>query len=169
LAGFGIPQWILPVDENGNLKVADFARRLDDQRRAQADEKLVQRMSRANCIDYPSPRDVLMGKGKPYQDFSGNLRLWELIEDNRRLHQTSAKVNKTVLTHTIVNLVHQEKGRFLKRDESSSSGGGLQVGCWQEVDDVTARKKVSHAFRSKQPKGAVQMDEDASPNPLQHD
>jgi hypothetical protein len=159
LAGFGIPQCIFPVDAQGNLKQADFAIRLEDQRQAQADEKLRQGMSRANCTDYPSPRDVLLGKGKPYQDFSGNVRLWELIEDNRSLHQSSAKAEKTVLTRTIVNLVHQEKGRFLKRDESSSGGSELLVGCWQEVDEETARKKVSHAFRSKQPKGAVQMDD----------
>ena len=48
---------------------------------------------------------------------------------------------KGAATAYIVHLVKEEGGRFLKELEGGRS--------WVEVDEATAREKVSHAFRSR--------------------
>jgi hypothetical protein len=82
----------------------------------EADKKVQRVAESANHTDYPSPQDILLGKGKPYQDFRGNVCLWEIIEYNRSLHQTSASKD---LTH-IQQASKKRVVCFLKCDE-----GGL--------------------------------------------
>lgn len=38
------------------------------------------RLASSNIIEHPSRYDVLLGRGKPYQDFPGNLRLNHMVD-----------------------------------------------------------------------------------------
>lgn len=80
LMRFGIPNHILPLDENGNLKKGlmeafVLKRRAIDKARDKEN---------GDRIDYPEQHDVLHGRGRPYQDFPGSAQnltqLFESIE-----------------------------------------------------------------------------------------
>jgi hypothetical protein len=89
-------------------------------------------------IDDPLPNDVLLGRGKPIQERPGNVRLREMIDTHKDKYEQ--KGAKRIVSAYIVRLVKEEGGRFLKE---------VEHGGWVEVDDDTARTKVSHAFRAR--------------------
>jgi hypothetical protein len=88
------------------------------------------------CI--PGTSDILLGKGRKFQEHIGNIRFRYLIEEHRNRYEKAKKTQKTALADGIVSLVHKRSGRFLKDD-----GAG-----WVEVNELTAREKVSSCFRS---------------------
>lgn len=90
-------------------------------------------------INVPGPNDVLLGRGKLIQEHTGNLRFRHIVENHREMYETARRLEKTLLASKIVEILQQTGGRFVKRD-----GTG-----WAEVDDETARYKVSHSFRNK--------------------
>ena len=134
---FGIPKSLLPIDSQGNLinsVIENYKNeriRIEEQRR----------MDSLGVIDFPSPEDILLGRGRPYQGYSGNLKLAEIIESHRRVYQQARRFDKTCIAMQIVNTIKMNKGRFLQRQ---AGGGG-----WVEVDDAIAREKVSSGFRTR--------------------
>jgi hypothetical protein len=102
--------------------------------------------SKQNCYGGPMSvdpqiNDVLFGRGKPIQDRPGNVRFRDIMEWHRPQYDKGEKSEKTVIAADIVRIVKGEGGRFLKQNEN---GRG-----WVEVDDASARVKVSHAFRTR--------------------
>ena len=91
----------------------------------------------------PQPNDVLFGRGRNVQDHPGNLRLHQLIENNRTRYEDAPKWEKTVIASEIVAIIKEENGRFLK----AVSGSGNKKFIVQ--DSEAARDKVSHTFRSR--------------------
>jgi hypothetical protein len=89
----------------------------------------------------PQMNDVLFGRGKPIQERPGNVRFREILELHRPQYDKGEKFEKTAITTNIVRIVKGEGGRFLKQNDN---GRG-----WLEVDDASARMKVSHAFRTR--------------------
>lgn len=92
----------------------------------------------------PRANDVLLGRGRPFQLYSGNLALTTKIDENRARYATAKKMHKKTITIEIVEIIHKSGGRFLKKvnnDESCNRD-------WEEVDFETARLKVSHSFRT---------------------
>jgi hypothetical protein len=90
----------------------------------------------------PQMKDVLFGRGKPIQDRPGNVRFREILELHRQQYDQGEKSGKTVIAADIVRIVKGEGGRFLKQNDHGLPG-------WVEVDDASARMKVSHAFRTR--------------------
>lgn len=84
--------------------------------------------------------DVLFGRGKTVVEHPGNLDFRNLVGKRMEEYEAASRLEKTCMTETIVQMIKNKDGRFLKRDD----GGG-----WEEVDDETARKKVAHAFRNR--------------------
>ena len=91
----------------------------------------------------PQPNDVLFGRGRNVQDHPGNLRLHQLIEENRSRYENAPKWEKTVIASEIVAIIKEENGRFLK----AISGSGNKKFTVQNSE--AARDKVSHTFRSR--------------------
>jgi hypothetical protein len=87
----------------------------------------------------PLPNDILLGRGKPIQQRPGNVRYREMVEKHLNKYDEGDKGVKYAVTAYIVHLLNEEGGRFLK---------GLEDGGWVEVDEATARSKVSHTFRT---------------------
>ena len=84
---------------------------------------------------------MLLGRGKPYQDFSGNIRLRKLIDSQWNRYNTADQSEKSSISMDIVKLVKAKGARFLERNDDSDE--------WVEVEDGVARLKVSHGFRNK--------------------
>eukprot|EP00339_Tiarina_fusa_P009404 CAMPEP_0117018054 /NCGR_PEP_ID=MMETSP0472-20121206/13999_1 /TAXON_ID=693140 ORGANISM="Tiarina fusus, Strain LIS" /NCGR_SAMPLE_ID=MMETSP0472 /ASSEMBLY_ACC=CAM_ASM_000603 /LENGTH=470 /DNA_ID=CAMNT_0004722569 /DNA_START=147 /DNA_END=1559 /DNA_ORIENTATION=+ len=110
----------------------ELERKLEDKRNADAE--------RTGVILYPAPTDVLLGRGRPYQDFSGNRRFAELIDTQMtRFRSCRSQFEKTCVIMDVVKTVHDSKGRFLKR---------TAVG-WEVISDEVARKKAGTTFRTR--------------------
>ena len=90
-------------------------------------------------VGVPSRNDVIFGRGRGLYNHAGNIRLGKLIDNMMGKYDCVSNKDKKAITEMIVNAIKKYSGRFLKDDETG----------WVEVDDVVARSKVSHLFRSK--------------------
>jgi hypothetical protein len=96
--------------------------------------------SKSGITLYPKSKDVLMGRGSPYQEFSGNLIWSQAIYDHLdRYVETNSRCEKTGITMYVVRTVLNYNGRFLQR---------TSVG-WKVLDELCAREKTAIAFRSR--------------------
>ena len=155
LMRFGIAPGLLPVDSAGSYLEDDFERYLED-RKSNEDQKSQEREKRLNDgrsgssdefrTDYATERDVILGRGKPYQDHPGNLKLANYIEEYRSAYVKADRLEKTCISWKIVQHVKNLNGRFLKMDEDSDY--------WVQVSDDIAREKVSHGFRTRHKKSS---------------
>jgi hypothetical protein len=89
-------------------------------------------------VGAPGNNDVLLGRGRMCQDHVGSVRLRFWVDEYRENYDASNKKEKTAIAGEIIKRVQELKGRFLKED-----GAG-----WVQVDELTARNKVSSCFRS---------------------
>jgi hypothetical protein len=104
----------------------------------------------------PCPNDILFGRGKPIQGRPANVRFREIMLDKHmdKYYDKGGKGDKVVVSAYIVHLVKEEGGRFLKELEN--------YGGWIEVDEATARAKVSQAFRTRRPVFQANLKKDKS-------
>ena len=163
---YGIAHGIVPVASNGVLQKADFLQFVERRRLLEgnlkdfsksegnlvnigssgeednnpAEDSAMQHSSTAS-LEAPSSRDVLLGRGKPYQDFAGNIYFGQLIDQYLERHNAAQKFEKTIISMSIVQTIKNRKGRFLKKNKDT--------GLWDVVSDDVARDKVAHAFRTK--------------------
>jgi hypothetical protein len=153
LTTFGIPHQCLPVTVDGEPKIKAFRawikirKQQEDQQRQQQQQQCYYDTNDNHLVNsngnkivvVPSRVDVLLGRGKPIQEHFGNMRYYVLLDHYQRAYETAKKFEKMEVAQTVVDLVHNSHGRFLKQD-----GAG-----WVEVDAMVARDKVSHAFRTR--------------------
>jgi hypothetical protein len=139
LKSFGIPVDFLPMDSNGkSLDTTQFKKFLEQQKEAENIQRdLALTLAR---IDFPSTRDVLLGRGRPFQDFPGNLRLAVIVDLHRERYYSAVHGEKSMISAEVVRIVKVSGGRFLKQNESKDG--------WEEVGDIIANGKVSHSFRT---------------------
>ena len=132
LMTFGIPADILPINAAGDRRPEahrDFCKKL----------KIFPTMKdNIERIVIPSTYDVLFGRGKPLQKHPGNLRYHHIVDSHQTEYEAMQKLAKTNLSKKIVEIFKEGGDRFMKQDE----------GGWLEVDDESARYKVSHSFRN---------------------
>jgi len=107
------------------------------------DERLVQEEVGTGIIKSPAPNDVLLGRGRPYQNFSGNHRFLELVDVYmERYLKCSSQFETSCLILDVVKSVHDYGGRFLKRTELG----------WEVVTEKVARTKTGASFRTRNAK-----------------
>lgn len=132
---FGIPPDLLPVTIDGQLKRKNHAeyikiRRYQEERMPPGTPRIL----------VPSQADVLFGRGKPFREHVGNLRLNNILDEKLEKYEASRLKEKTAMIGDIVDVIRGEGGRFLKQDNNAP---------WIEVDDKQAKEKVSHGFRTR--------------------
>jgi hypothetical protein len=139
--GYGIVKEALPIDLNGNLQLAGLAQYIEERRLREEEEETLEGFLRGNDhIPFPLEQDVLLGRGRPYQEFPGNLHLAELIHEHRQVYTSETKRQKTDIANQIVHLIQLAGGRFLKKNDQD---------VWGQVSQDAARSKVSNGFRTK--------------------
>jgi hypothetical protein len=143
--GYGIVKEALPIDLNGNLQLAGLAQSNEERRLREEEETLE---GGNEHIPFPLEPDVLLGRGRPYQEFPGNLHMAQLIHDHQQVYTSETKFQKTIITNKIVHLIQLAGGRFLKKNDQD---------VWVQVTQDVARGKVSNGFRTNKTKRIMEM------------
>lgn len=139
LMSFGVPEEAVPLTSSFKVKLKnhqDFlAMKMKADEMCSADPSLTP----DSLVLLPSKSDVLLGKGKPIQFSSGNMRLTTIIDGYLISYNSkSSNTEKTALTEEIVRIMKASGVRFLAKEKT---------GVWMDVPDDVARDKVSHMFR----------------------
>ena len=102
-------------------------------------------------IGTPNEHDVLSGRGGAINSHIGNQHFREWVRVRREQYNLAkSKAEKALVANEVMDLVRNQNppGRFLQRDQSSSSMG---VTWWVEVDEIKAMAKTSQALREGAP------------------
>jgi hypothetical protein len=148
---FGLPSQFLPFTTEHELKTATHKKWV--QRRI-IKEQEVQRHGVFSSIDLPHRDDILIAKGKPFQNYPGNQRLLELVQDHHdEYNQAHPRGGRTAVARELIHeMLYPSclRGRmsndgvpFLKRREDKFNSG------WWEVvtkEDLLI-DKVCNTFR----------------------
>jgi hypothetical protein len=134
LMTYGMPTDLLPINLNGELKRKNHLEFLKIR-------QWLEEHPEASRIVVPSQMDILFGRGKPFRQHQGNLRLSSLVEDRLAIYLVSQTKDKSNMIEEVVSKVHLEGGRFLKQD-----GPGMP---WLEVDHQQSKEKTSQSFRTR--------------------
>jgi hypothetical protein len=96
-----------------------------------------------NNIDHltPGKNDVLLRRGRPFQEWHGNLQLAKTVAMHRKEYGNADRAKKTAVSKDVLSIVKSCDGRFLQQDKAT--------GEWEPVSDAAAREKVSSGFRSR--------------------
>eukprot|EP00934_Nitzschia_sp_Nitz4_P007412 Nitzschia sp. Nitz4//scaffold64_size103689//1117//2497//NITZ4_004419-RA/size103689-exonerate_est2genome-gene-0.89-mRNA-1//-1//CDS//3329556079//7402//frame0 len=109
-----------------------------ERREIEADWKRQEVLEASGKIPYPKRLDVLVGRGRPYQEFPGNARLAAVVAAFSMSYSRSVdRMEKTVMSLHVVQNMKDSGSRFLRRKGD----------CWEAVEDSVAREKVVHALR----------------------
>jgi hypothetical protein len=141
LMTFGAPCGIL-FQKQGHAKrqeIHDGFKRRHAELETMAKKKQLEEETKSRVFLAPNPKDVLIGRGRPYQDFSGNRRLAFLIDANLKRYREHSRFEKTCLTMDLVKSVLAYGGRFIERTDLG----------WKLIDESAAREKISRGFRTK--------------------
>jgi hypothetical protein len=133
------------MDSNGkSLDTTAFQKFLEQQKEAEHRQRdLSLALAR---IYFPLTRDVVMGRGRPFQEFPGNVRLRMNIDLDRERYESAMHGEKLRMCAEVVHMMKASGGRFLKQNESKDG--------WEEVGEGVALDKVSHTFRSQTKRNA---------------
>ncbi|CAJ1945963.1 unnamed protein product [Cylindrotheca closterium] len=137
MQGHGVPPEILPLEEGGIVTNKDSYR--EYLRGVRRQERI--QFPRRQQIYVPCSYDVLFGKGSSVQTYEGNKRMRRIVTDRQKAYEKAEKGRKVDVAQEVVDMVHESSGMFLKQ---ADDGGEY----WVAVDNESARKKVSAAFRT---------------------
>jgi hypothetical protein len=133
---FGVPVDTFPITSRGELKTGNHHKWIA---KRQVKESHVLLGKIFDRIDFPAVNDVLVGKGKPFQQHPGNIHLRSSVDHHLKEYALSKKVDKAGLIWKVVHSVKATSGGFLKKDRD---------GWWVEVTEEEAREKVAKIFTS---------------------
>lgn len=136
LMTYGISDHSIPVSEDGRIKLKNH---LDYLEMMFLKDRHDESNEGHEMVTLPLLSDVLLGRGKPIQEHTGNIRLAVMVDDMVPQYNQCSKLGKTQLSVDVVKMVKAASGRFLSKD----------TGIWMEVSDNVARDKVSHLFRTR--------------------
>lgn len=144
LLTFGVPRRCFPISNSGELLVDRHWEFVEMRRRKEADN--AHTMHHGNVvvgyanrdIVVPKNDDVLLGRGRPYQEHAGNMRCNYIVVDAMEDYEGASRNHKTMIARNLIDRIKAYGGRFLKQSYSG----------WEEVDDAEALRKISHSFRT---------------------
>jgi len=143
LMTFGVPRKCFPISPSGDLLVDKHGEFLAMRRRQEAAWAARNHTSHhahlhENIIVVPRNDDVLLGRGRPFQEHAGNMRCNYVVLSTMEKYEEASRNDKTTIARNVINKIKGYGGRFLKQHE----------GVWEEVDDSEALRKISHSFRT---------------------
>jgi hypothetical protein len=146
LMTFGIPRKSFPISNSGELLIEKHAEFLAMRRKQEATQTTItvtaggiqipQRPQQAIVV--PKNADVLLGRGRPFQEHTGNMRCNFVVMAAMEEYERVSRNDKTGIARDVIAKIKDYGGRFLKQND----------GVWEEVDDSEALRKISHSFRT---------------------
>jgi hypothetical protein len=133
---FGVPVQALPITNEGELKLANHRKWIA--RRKARDMEMIKTGS-FEGIDVPSHSDILLGRGRVFQDHPGSVKLRSWVTTYVDEFKTASKQDKALIKTRIVESMKGSGARFLKRRSD---------GWWEEVSEDAALEKVGASFRT---------------------
>jgi len=124
------------------------------QKKSHAKPKLaLPQCTQNKVIEQPSVHDVLFGRGGRINQHEGNISFRNLIHQQQGAYNLKAnsKEVKANISRDIVEQIKLGKGRFLERQNVSTSSKSQWSKWWVEVDDSRAMSKTSQALREGAP------------------
>ena len=123
LMTFGIPPDALCVSMDGELKRKHHFQWIKMRKQQELKTRDRNGLPLSSCpprILVPSHADVLFGRGKPFREHMGNLRLQNLLDDNLDRYErlTKLKKEKLAVIAEMVAAIHAQGGRFLIKQVS---------------------------------------------------
>jgi hypothetical protein len=134
LAAYGIPRKILPFDDDGNFLLTGFQETMEKRKKSELEKNFT-----ASIVN-PTELDVILGRGRPFQEFPGNLRWAEIIDEKLGRYQDMKIGEKWLISDEVIRRIRYMGGRFLKRTKDQEG--------WVIVSDILAREKTSQGFRT---------------------
>ena len=91
LQSYGIPTDVIPVSASGGIKNKEFHKWIT--RRQNKESFVIQHgiSSPFEKIDLPNPNDVLLAKGRPYQNHPGNIEYLQLIRESLSAYDSAGR------------------------------------------------------------------------------
>ena len=137
---FGIPSDVIPISSEGEIKTNAHKKWIASRRRKEQNITLYGH--NFGRIDFPTNKDVLLGKGRPIQKHVGNIYLRNLVSSLTESYlNADSKSTKASLTWKVVSDIKANGGRFLCKDKEDF---------WIEASDKEARDKVGKLFMTSQ-------------------
>jgi hypothetical protein len=133
LLSFGIPD-TAPFDTRGEIQTENLLQYIE--KRKEKESQMIH-----TDVYCPSDNDVLLGRGKPFQEWPGNIQLSNIIDMHRKPYNESDRAQKTAISRDVVQIIKGLNGRFLQLNKAT--------GHWEEFSDAVAREKVGSGFRKK--------------------
>ena len=133
---FGIPVKFIPVNYEGQLKTSNHSKWISV---IQTKEKYIKKGGTFAGISLPRQDDVLLFRGKRFQDHAGNVKMRTFVESLFAEYRKANGSQKASVTMKVVSLVKATGGRFLTLTDDEF---------WVEVSDDFAKKKVATSFRN---------------------
>lgn len=90
---------------------------------------------------HPDPQDILLGRGRPFHSWYGNVHLLSIVEmyAERYMKTNEGKGGKSEIAMEIVEIIRSDGGNFLQRGTT---------GFWEIVSQEVAKEKVSQIMRA---------------------
>eukprot|EP00934_Nitzschia_sp_Nitz4_P002333 Nitzschia sp. Nitz4//scaffold80_size88189//78525//80210//NITZ4_005094-RA/size88189-augustus-gene-0.52-mRNA-1//-1//CDS//3329558651//2333//frame0 len=137
MLSYGIPMEAVPVTGSGAVKTKDLQKWIARRKSREAVLLGNGALGTFNKIELPTSRDVLLAKGRPYQNHPGNQEYLEMVHRYLVNYETTKdRKGKRVVASILLEQVKLHS-RFLLRD---------QDGWWVEATDSEALDRVVKAF-----------------------
>jgi len=107
-----------------------------------ANKKNQKKIDSSNIIKTPNVHDVLLGRGKPFQNHDGNQSMLRIVDMYRKRYHESERAFKHEIIEEVLDIIKSKGGRFLERIDD------FDKSFWNQVPHRMAYRKVGHAFRS---------------------
>lgn len=107
-----------------------------------ANKKVQKQVEPSNIIKTPNVHDVLLGRGKPFQNHDGNQSMLRIVDMYRKRYHESERAFKHEIIEEVLDIIKSKGGRFLERIDD------FEKSFWNQVPHRMAYRKVGHAFRS---------------------
>jgi hypothetical protein len=134
---YGIDVASFPLSPDGEVKTTHHLKWLAKRK---IKEAALQTVGSFSGIDLPGRNDVLLGRGKPFRQHPGNVRMRELVDLYKEEYKRAPVGQKSNISDKIVQATMiKEHSLFLKRQPD---------GWWVQVSQNEAREKATQIFRT---------------------
>ena len=158
LRQYGIPQEILPLDEQGSLDVSNFRESLrrnenEIESGRGGDDPGAASSVRNLTIRIPTDNDILLGKGKRSNRFRGNQIFRMAIAENYDAYNAAInRREKLAILQLVYFHLLQSGCRFLIPVQSSETGDPTE---WMEIQEEQALEKIAMRMRNSRRKSGT--------------